>query len=81
MNSKLVVTATAIALAMGGWVPGARAAQDKVVIGVMNDMSSIYSYLGGMGSVAAANMADRSDLRGPPAKTRCRRQHRRSLVR
>jgi branched-chain amino acid transport system substrate-binding protein len=57
MNSKLIITATAIALAMGGWVPSARAAQDKVVIGVMNDMSSIYSYLGGMGSVAAANMA------------------------
>jgi branched-chain amino acid transport system substrate-binding protein len=57
MNSKLVITATAIALAMGGWVHGARAAQDKIIIGVMNDMSSIYSYLGGMGSVAAANMA------------------------
>ena len=57
MNSKLVVTATAMALAMGGGVPGARAAQDKIIIGVMNDMSSVYSYLGGMGSVAAANMA------------------------
>ncbi len=37
--------------------PAAHAAKDKVIIGVMNDMSSVYSYLGGMGSVVAARMA------------------------
>lgn len=57
MNLKLIATATAVALAIGASASGARAAQDKVVIGVMNDMSSVYSYLGGTGSVAAANMA------------------------
>ena len=57
MRVKLVATAAAVALAIGTCASGASAAQDKITIGVMNDMSSVYSYLGGMGSVAAANMA------------------------
>ena len=57
MKLRLGATATAILLMLGLAASGAQAAPDKVVIGVMNDMSSVYSYLGGMGSVAAANMA------------------------
>jgi branched-chain amino acid transport system substrate-binding protein len=57
MKVRLGATATAVLLVLGLTASGARAAPDKVVIGVMNDMSSVYSYLGGMGSVAAANMA------------------------
>ncbi|MGH6976758.1 MAG: ABC transporter substrate-binding protein, partial [Stellaceae bacterium] len=57
---SLLAVGFAAALALGATAPGAEAAQaanDKVVIGVMNDMSSVYSYLGGMGSVVAARMA------------------------
>jgi branched-chain amino acid transport system substrate-binding protein len=57
MRLKLVATAAAAALAIGASASRANAGQDKITIGVMNDMSSVYSYLGGMGSVAAANMA------------------------
>ncbi|HKR20109.1 MAG TPA: ABC transporter substrate-binding protein [Stellaceae bacterium] len=54
---SLLAAGFAAALAFGAAAPAAQAANDKVVIGVMNDMSSVYSYLGGMGSVAAARMA------------------------
>ncbi|MBU6508005.1 MAG: ABC transporter substrate-binding protein [Alphaproteobacteria bacterium] len=54
---SLLAVGFAAVLAFGAAAPAARAANDKVVIGVMNDMSSVYSYLGGMGSVAAAKMA------------------------
>jgi branched-chain amino acid transport system substrate-binding protein len=54
---RAAAAAIAFAFILGVVIPAARAAQDKVVIGVMNDMSSVYSYLGGMGSVAAAKMA------------------------
>ena len=57
MRRVLFATAIVIGLVLGASTPRAEAAQDKVVIGVMNDMSSVYSYLGGMGSVAAAKMA------------------------
>ncbi len=56
MNVRFVATAIILTLAVA-IAPGANAAPDKITIGVMNDMSSVYSYLGGMGSVAAANMA------------------------
>ncbi|MGH7001480.1 MAG: ABC transporter substrate-binding protein, partial [Stellaceae bacterium] len=62
-RKSLLAVGFAAALALGATAPGAEAAQaaqaanDKVVIGVMNDMSSVYSYLGGMGSVVAARMA------------------------
>ncbi|MGH6983412.1 MAG: ABC transporter substrate-binding protein [Stellaceae bacterium] len=54
---SLLAAGFAAALAFGATAQGAQAANDKVVIGVMNDMSSVYSYLGGMGSVVAARMA------------------------
>ena len=54
---SLLAAGFAAALAFGAAAPAAQAANDKVVIGVMNDMSSVYSYLGGMGSVVAARMA------------------------
>ena len=54
---SLLAAGFTAALAFGAAAPAAQAANDKVVIGVMNDMSSVYSYLGGMGSVAAARMA------------------------
>ena len=54
---SLLAAGFAAALAFGAVAPMAHAANDKVVIGVMNDMSSVYSYLGGMGSVVAARMA------------------------
>ena len=54
---SLLAAGFAAALAFGATAQGAQAASDKVVIGVMNDMSSVYSYLGGMGSVVAARMA------------------------
>ncbi|HEV2263884.1 MAG TPA: ABC transporter substrate-binding protein [Stellaceae bacterium] len=54
---SLLAAGFAAALAFGATAPGAQAANNKVVIGVMNDMSSVYSYLGGMGSVVAARMA------------------------
>jgi len=54
---SLLAAGFAAALAFGAVAPAAQAANDKVVIGVMNDMSSVYSYLGGMGSVVAARMA------------------------
>lgn len=54
---SLLAAGFAAALAFGATAHGAQAANDKVVIGVMNDMSSVYSYLGGMGSVVAARMA------------------------
>ncbi|HYL47824.1 MAG TPA: ABC transporter substrate-binding protein [Stellaceae bacterium] len=58
MNRRsLLAAGFAAALAFGAAAPAAQAANDKVVIGVMNDMSSVYSYLGGMGSVVAARMA------------------------
>ncbi|MGB8183151.1 MAG: ABC transporter substrate-binding protein [Stellaceae bacterium] len=58
MNRRsLLAAGFAVALAFGAAAPAAQAANDKVVIGVMNDMSSVYSYLGGMGSVVAARMA------------------------
>lgn len=54
---SLLAAGFAAALAFGATAQGAQAANDKVIIGVMNDMSSVYSYLGGMGSVVAARMA------------------------
>ncbi|MDE1903395.1 MAG: ABC transporter substrate-binding protein [Alphaproteobacteria bacterium] len=54
---SLLAAGFAAALAFAATAQGAQAANDKVVIGVMNDMSSVYSYLGGMGSVVAARMA------------------------
>ncbi|HYL33275.1 MAG TPA: ABC transporter substrate-binding protein [Stellaceae bacterium] len=58
MNRRsLLAAGFAVALAFTATAPAAHAANDKVVIGVMNDMSSVYSYLGGMGSVVAARMA------------------------
>jgi len=54
---SLLAAGFAAALAFGATAQVAQAANDKVVIGVMNDMSSVYSYLGGMGSVVAARMA------------------------
>jgi branched-chain amino acid transport system substrate-binding protein len=57
MTMKLAASAAIVAFVIGASSSSARAAQDKITIGVMNDMSSVYSYLGGMGSVAAANMA------------------------
>jgi branched-chain amino acid transport system substrate-binding protein len=57
MKFASAACAAVAALLLGVSIPSARAAQDKIIIGVMNDMSSVYSYLGGMGSVAAAKMA------------------------
>ena len=54
---SLLAAGFAAALVFGTAAPAAHAANDKVVIGVLNDMSSVYSYLGGMGSVVAARMA------------------------
>jgi len=57
MQPRLIAAAAIAALASAAGAFDARAAQDKVILGVMNDMSSIYSYLGGMGTVSAVNMA------------------------
>jgi branched-chain amino acid transport system substrate-binding protein len=58
MKAKFILVAAAAAM-LGLTNAGAHAqgAPKPIKIGVMNDMSSVYSYLGGMGSVAAANMA------------------------
>jgi len=53
MKKTLVLAALAAALACGG----ANAQQVNVKIGVMSDMSSLYSDVGGPGSVAAAKLA------------------------
>jgi branched-chain amino acid transport system substrate-binding protein len=53
MKKTLVLAALAAALAGGG----ANAQQVNVKIGVMSDMSSLYSDVGGPGSVAAAKLA------------------------
>src|SRR5262245_36569721 len=51
---KRLVTMTAMALALAA---GAAQAQTTVKIGVMSDMSSLYSDIGGPGSTAAARLA------------------------
>ena len=58
MKAKFILVAAAAAM-LGLTNAGAHAqgAPKPIKIGDMNDMSSVYSYLGGMGSVAAANMA------------------------
>jgi branched-chain amino acid transport system substrate-binding protein len=58
MKAKFILAAAAAAV-LGLATVGAHAqgAPKPIKIGIMNDMSSVYSYLGGMGSVAAANMA------------------------
>lgn len=53
MKKTLVLAVLAAALACGG----ANAQQVNVKIGVMSDMSSLYSDVGGPGSVAAAKLA------------------------
>ena len=53
MRRLLGFAAVAIALAC----TGAQAQQVSVKIGILNDMSSVYSDAGGPGSVAAAKMA------------------------
>ncbi len=53
MRKTLGLAALAVALACGG----ANAQQINVKIGVLSDMSSLYSDIGGAGSVAAAKLA------------------------
>jgi branched-chain amino acid transport system substrate-binding protein len=58
MKAKFILAAAAAAvLGLANAGAHAQGAPKPIKIGVMNDMSSVYSYLGGMGSVAAANMA------------------------
>jgi len=58
MKLHSLITAASVAVLLGAvYAPGAYADGKTVKIGVLNDMSSVYSYLGGMGSVAAAQMA------------------------
>src|SRR5579871_6216812 len=57
MKRVLSALVLATAVILGASPLPASAGQDKITIGVMNDMSSVYSYLGGMGSVAATKMA------------------------
>jgi branched-chain amino acid transport system substrate-binding protein len=54
---SLIAAATAAVLLGAVSAPGAHADGATVKIGVMNDMSSLYSNIGGMGSVVAAQMA------------------------
>ncbi len=54
---SLIAAALASVLLGAVSSPAAHADGKTVKIGVLNDMSSVYSYLGGMGSVAAAQMA------------------------
>ena len=53
MRKTLGLAALAVALACGG----ANAQQVTVKVGVLSDMSSLYSDIGGAGSVAAAKLA------------------------
>src|SRR5665213_893011 len=59
MKAKFILAVAAAAALGMATASGASAqgAPKPIKIGVMNDMSSVYSYLGGMGSVAAAKMA------------------------
>jgi branched-chain amino acid transport system substrate-binding protein len=54
---KVNSTLTALAMAATFGIAGAASAQTSVKIGVLTDMSSLYSDLSGQGSVAAAKMA------------------------
>ena len=89
MKRLLGLAALSAALACGT----AYAQQVSVKIGVLSDMSSLYSDIGGPGSVAAAKLAiadftaspqgrqGRPGQRRPPEQARCRLQHRQPVVR
>src|SRR4051794_41898815 len=57
MKYLISSTALAVVLAVGTAAPAAAQAQTTVKIGVMSDMSSLYSDIGGPGSTAAAQLA------------------------
>jgi branched-chain amino acid transport system substrate-binding protein len=58
MKLRSLIAAVAAAVLLGAATsPGAHADGKTVKIGVLNDMSSLYSNIGGMGSVVAAQMA------------------------
>ena len=65
--SRLAATASVLALAAGS---AALAAEGPVKIGVLNDMSSLYSDIGGKGSVESAKMAaeDAGQVLGQPVE-------------
>ena len=57
MNFKRKILATAAALALSAGAAHAQISGNVVKIGVLNDQSSLYADLGGLGSVLAAKMA------------------------
>ena len=67
MKRKLLSMAAAAACALGG-AAQAQVTDGVVKIGVMNDMSSLYSDIGGPGSVVAARMAVEDFLKTSKAK-------------
>ena len=88
---RLIAT---LALAAAAALASAAQAEDITVkLGVLNDMSSLYSDIGGQGSVIAAKMAiagfrsrrprheGRARQRRPPQQARRRRQHRAAMDR
>src|SRR5438105_8981818 len=54
---KRLICSTALVLVLAALASGAVEAQTSVKIGVMSDMSSLYSDIGGTGSTAAAKLA------------------------
>jgi branched-chain amino acid transport system substrate-binding protein len=57
MHVKKLIAATALAIALGSGVAHAQYTDGVIKIGVLNDMSGLYSDLSGQGSVVAAKMA------------------------
>jgi branched-chain amino acid transport system substrate-binding protein len=57
LRRALLGSAIAVALALGSGTANAEFSNKKIKIGVLNDMSGPYGYLGGRGSVAAAELA------------------------
>ena len=56
-RKALLGSAVAAALAVGSSAAHAEFTNNKIKIGVLNDMSGPYAYLGGKGSVTAAELA------------------------
>jgi branched-chain amino acid transport system substrate-binding protein len=57
MHLKKLIGATALAVVLGCGAASAQSKDDVIKIGVLNDMSGLYSDLSGQGAVVAAKMA------------------------
>jgi len=57
MHLKQLIGATALAVVLGCGAASAQSKDDVIKIGVLNDMSGLYSDLSGQGAVVAAKMA------------------------